>query len=177
MPRIPFQKPKKVEWEILSERYGRLVAEPFEKGYALTVGNSLRRTLLAIIPGAAVTWARIAGVGSADTPIPGVKESTADVLLNLKRLELAKAIAKQPSLLLLDEIAGGLTDAECDELLRILSDIHARGATIVWVEHVIHALKRLATRLAVLHIGSVIVEGAPGAVLADDRVKQVYLGA
>ena len=98
-------------------------------------------------------------------------------LLNLKRLELAKAIAKQPSLLLLDEIAGGLTDAECDELLRILSDIHARGATIVWVEHVIHALKRLATRLAVLHIGSVIVEGAPGAVLADDRVKQVYLGA
>jgi hypothetical protein len=52
MPRIPFQKPKKVEWEILSDRYGRLVAEPFEKGYALTVGNSLRRTLLSIVPGA-----------------------------------------------------------------------------------------------------------------------------
>jgi len=98
-------------------------------------------------------------------------------LLNLKRLELAKAIARQPTLLLLDEIAGGLTDGECDELLRILSDIHARGATIVWVEHVIHALKRLATRLAVLHFGSVIVEGAPSAVLADDRVKEVYLGA
>src|SRR5207245_4557037 len=48
MPRIPFQKPKKVEWEILSDRYGRLIAEPFEKGYALTVGNSLRRTLLAV---------------------------------------------------------------------------------------------------------------------------------
>ena len=88
MPRIPFQKPKKVEWEILSERYGRLVAEPFEKGYALTVGNSLRRTLLAIIPGAAVTWAKIDGVRAADTPIPGVKESTADVLLNLKRLSI-----------------------------------------------------------------------------------------
>src|SRR2546428_32459 len=53
MPRIPFQKPKKVEWEILSDRYGRLVAEPFEKGYALTVGNSLRRTLLAVVPVAA----------------------------------------------------------------------------------------------------------------------------
>jgi DNA-directed RNA polymerase subunit alpha len=88
MPRIPFQKPKKVEWEIASERYGRLVAEPFEKGYALTVGNSLRRTLLSIIPGAAVAWVKIDGVASADTPIPGVKESTADVLLNLKKLTI-----------------------------------------------------------------------------------------
>ncbi|MBI4271668.1 MAG: DNA-directed RNA polymerase subunit alpha [Candidatus Rokubacteria bacterium] len=86
MPRIPFQKPKKIEWEILSDRYGRLVAEPFEKGYALTVGNSLRRTLLAIVPGAAIAWVRIDGVRSADTPIPGVKESTVDVLLNLKKL-------------------------------------------------------------------------------------------
>jgi len=86
MPRIPFQKPKKVEWEILSDRYGRLVAEPFEKGYALTVGNSLRRTLLAVVPGAACSWVRIEGVRSADAPIPGVKESTVDVLLNLKKL-------------------------------------------------------------------------------------------
>ena len=62
MARIPFQKPKTIEWQILSDRYGRLVAEPFEKGYALTVGNSLRRTLLSIIPGAAVTWARVKGV-------------------------------------------------------------------------------------------------------------------
>jgi DNA-directed RNA polymerase subunit alpha len=86
MPRIPFQKPKKVEWEILSERYGRLVAEPFEKGYGLTVGHSLRRTLLSIVSGAAVSWVKIAGVSSADTPIPGVTESTIDVLLNLKKL-------------------------------------------------------------------------------------------
>ena len=88
MPRIPFQKPKKIEWEISSERYGRLVAEPFEKGYALTVGNSLRRTLLSVVPGAAVSWVKIDGVRSADTPIPGVKESTADVLLNLKKLAI-----------------------------------------------------------------------------------------
>jgi DNA-directed RNA polymerase subunit alpha len=88
MPRIPFQKPKKVEWEILSDRYGRLVAEPFEKGYALTVGNSLRRTLLAIVPGAAITSVKIDGVRSADTKIPGVKESTVDVLLNLKKLSI-----------------------------------------------------------------------------------------
>ena len=88
MPRIPFQKPKKVEWEILSERYGRLVAEPFEKGYALTVGNSLRRTLLSIVGGAAVSWVKIDGIRSADTKIPGVTEGTVDVLLNLKKLAI-----------------------------------------------------------------------------------------
>jgi DNA-directed RNA polymerase subunit alpha len=88
MPRIPFQKPKKIDWEILSDRYGRLVAEPFEKGYALTVGNSLRRTLLAVVPGAAVSWVRIDGVRSAEAKIPGVKESTVDVLLNLKKLAI-----------------------------------------------------------------------------------------
>ena len=88
MPRIAFQKPRKVEWEILTELYGRLVAEPFEKGYALTVGNSLRRTLLAIVPGAAVSWVRIDGLRSADAKIPGVTESTVDVLLNLKKLAI-----------------------------------------------------------------------------------------
>jgi DNA-directed RNA polymerase subunit alpha len=88
MPRIAFQKPRKVEWEILTEQYGRLVAEPFEKGYALTVGNSLRRTLLAIVPGSAVSWVKIDGVRSADTKIPGVTESTVDVLLNLKKLAI-----------------------------------------------------------------------------------------
>jgi DNA-directed RNA polymerase subunit alpha len=88
MPRIAFQKPRKVEWEILTEQYGRLVAEPFEKGYALTVGNSVRRTLLSIVPGAAVSWVKIDGVRSADTRIPGVSESTVDVLLNLKKLAI-----------------------------------------------------------------------------------------
>src|SRR2546425_252505 len=88
MPRIPFQKPRKVEWEILTDRYGRLVAEPFEKGYALTVGHSLRRTLLNIVPGSAVSWVKIDGLKSADQPIAGVTESTADVLLNLKKLTI-----------------------------------------------------------------------------------------
>jgi DNA-directed RNA polymerase subunit alpha len=86
MPRIPFQKPKKVEWEILSEQYGRLVAEPFEKGYALTVGHSLRRTLLSVVSGAAVAWIKLDGVRNTETKIPGVTESTVDVLLNMKKL-------------------------------------------------------------------------------------------
>jgi len=86
MPKIPFQKPKKIEWETLTDRYGRLMAEPFEKGYALTVGNSLRRTLLAIIPGAAVSWVKIPGVKNPLVHIPGVREETVDVLLNVKKL-------------------------------------------------------------------------------------------
>ncbi len=101
MPRIPFQKPRKVEWEILSERYGRLVSEPFEKGYALTVGNALRRTLLAIVPGAAVAWIKIEGVRSADGKIPGVVESTADVLMNFKKLAV-QVPAGEPQVLRLD---------------------------------------------------------------------------
>ena len=88
MARIPFQKPKHIEWEINTDRYARLVAEPFEKGYALTVGNSLRRTLLSIIPGAAVSWVRIPGVSSPEAKIPGVREETVDVLLNLRKLAL-----------------------------------------------------------------------------------------
>ena len=86
MARIPFQKPKTIHWEILSDRYGRLMAEPFEKGYGQTVGHSLRRTLLSIIPGAAVTWVRIKDVADSGDPIPGVQEGTVDVLLNLKKL-------------------------------------------------------------------------------------------
>src|SRR5256885_9975283 len=101
MPRIPFQNPKRIEWEILSDQYGRLVAEPFEKGYALSVGSSLRRTLLAIVPGAAVSWVRIDGVKSAEAKIPGVKESTVDVLLNLKKLAI-QVPSNEPKVLRLD---------------------------------------------------------------------------
>ena len=97
-------------------------------------------------------------------------------LLDLKRLELARAIAGRPSLLLLDEIAGGLTEAECHTLLDILRVLHSQGATIVWVEHVIHALIRLANRLAVLYSGSFLASGPPHEVLSDKRVKDIYLG-
>jgi branched-chain amino acid transport system ATP-binding protein len=98
-------------------------------------------------------------------------------LLDLKRLELARAIASRPALLLLDEIAGGLTEGECDALLSILAQVHAGGVTIVWVEHVLHALKRLATRLTVLYGGKIIAQGRPEAILSDPRVKEIYLGA
>ena len=98
-------------------------------------------------------------------------------LLDLKRLELAKALASTPRLLLLDELAGGLTDAECSALLEIVRDVHGRGVTVVWIEHVIRALRRIASRLVVLYGGNICASGAPDAVLADARVKEVYLGA
>jgi branched-chain amino acid transport system ATP-binding protein len=98
-------------------------------------------------------------------------------LLDLKRLELAKALASDPKLLLLDEIAGGLTEAECDALLEIVRVVQAKGTTVVWIEHVIHALRRIASRIAVLYGGAIIANGPPDDVLADPRVKQVYLGA
>lgn len=98
-------------------------------------------------------------------------------LLDLKRLELAKALASAPRLLLLDEIAGGLTDAECDTLLEIISNVHNGGTTIVWIEHVIRALRRIVDTIAVLHNGKFIVTGQPDDVLVDRRVKDVYLGA
>ncbi len=97
-------------------------------------------------------------------------------LLDLKRLELCRALAIRPRLLLLDEIAGGLTDAESLALLDIVRQVHRRGAAIIWIEHVLHALRRLASRLVVLHGGGLLADGDPEAVLADPRVKAVYLG-
>ena len=97
-------------------------------------------------------------------------------LLDRKRLELARALATGPQLLLLDEIAGGLTEVECDVLIGTIKDVHRSGVTIVWIEHVIQALRRIVTRLAVLSGGNFIAMGAPQDVLADRRVKEAYLG-
>jgi len=97
-------------------------------------------------------------------------------LLDLKRLELAKALAVAPKLLLLDELAGGLTEAECNSLLDIVREVHGRGTTVIWIEHVIRALRRVATRMAVLYGGTIWASGSPDEVLADARVKEVYLG-
>jgi branched-chain amino acid transport system ATP-binding protein len=98
-------------------------------------------------------------------------------LLERKRLELARALATDPQLLLLDEIAGGLTDRECASLLAAVRDVHASGVTIVWIEHVVHALLSVAQRLVVVNFGKVIADGLPADVLASPEVQSVYLGA
>jgi DNA-directed RNA polymerase subunit alpha len=86
MPRLMFQRPRRIDWEELTPTFGRMAAEPFEKGYALTVGGSLRRVLLSAIPGTAVVWAKIAGVSGGAERVSGVEEDLANVLLNLKKL-------------------------------------------------------------------------------------------
>ena len=97
-------------------------------------------------------------------------------LLERKRLELARALATAPKLLLLDEIAGGLTEGECRALVGTIRDIHAEGTTIVWIEHVLHALTSVAERLLVLDFGRVIGLGEPSAIMASREVREVYLG-
>jgi branched-chain amino acid transport system ATP-binding protein len=97
-------------------------------------------------------------------------------LLGRKRLELARALASGPRLLLLDEIAGGLTEAECIELVALIGDIKQSGVTIVWIEHIVHALLAVVSRLAVLNFGRKIIEGEPRAVMASDQVREIYMG-
>ena len=88
-------------------------------------------------------------------------------LLDRKRLELARALATDPELLLLDEIAGGLTEAEAHALIELVNDIRASGVSIVWIEHVVHALLAVASRLLVINFGAKLAEGDPRAVMAS----------
>jgi branched-chain amino acid transport system ATP-binding protein len=98
-------------------------------------------------------------------------------LLERKRLEMARALATDPALLLLDEIAGGLTERECLALLDAIREVHATGVTIVWIEHVVHALLSVAQRLVVVDFGRKIADGLPTEVLASKDVQSVYMGA
>ncbi|HWV51127.1 ABC transporter ATP-binding protein [Pseudorhodoplanes sp.] len=97
-------------------------------------------------------------------------------LLERKRLEMARALATGPRLLLLDEIAGGLTEGECQELVHTIKTIHAEGTTIVWIEHVVHALLAVVDRLVVLNFGRKIAEGHPRTVMNSPEVRQIYMG-
>ncbi len=97
-------------------------------------------------------------------------------LLERKRLELARALATKPSLLLLDEIAGGLTDPEAAELVATIKSIHAAGVTIIWIEHVLHALIPAISRLVVLSFGKLIADGAPQDIMSLPAVREIYLG-
>jgi branched-chain amino acid transport system ATP-binding protein len=97
-------------------------------------------------------------------------------LLERKRLELARALAVAPKLLLLDEIAGGLTDPEAHQLLETIRTIHAEGVTIIWIEHVLHALLPAISRLFVLNFGQLIAAGPPSDIMADPAVRSLYLG-
>ena len=97
-------------------------------------------------------------------------------LLERKQLELARALAANPKLLLLDEIAGGLTEHECQLLVSTVRSVRETGVTIIWIEHIVHALIAVVDRLLVLDFGRKIADGEPRAVMADDKVREIYMG-
>jgi branched-chain amino acid transport system ATP-binding protein len=97
-------------------------------------------------------------------------------LLDRKRLELARALASQPAVLLLDEVAGGLTEHECQALIALIAEIRQGGVSIVWIEHVVHALLASVDRLLVLHNGAFIADGDPQAVIRSPQVAEIYMG-
>jgi len=108
--------------------------------------------------------------GKANRPAGGL------ALLDRKRLELARALATKPRVLLLDEVAGGLTELECAALVTLIKEVCASGVSIIWIEHVVHVLLAVIDRLLVLHAGKFIAEGDPGTVIRSPQVAEIYLG-
>ncbi len=97
-------------------------------------------------------------------------------LLDRKRLELARALATGPKVILLDEIAGGLTDSEAQDLVRTISELRRRSVGIVWIEHIVHVLLQVVDRLICMDAGRIIADGDPQAVMSDPEVVRAYLG-
>lgn len=105
-----------------------------------------------------------------NTPAGGLR------LLERKRLEMARALATRPKVLLLDEIAGGLTEPECESLVATIREIKDSGVAIIWIEHVVHALLAVVDRLAVINFGALLAEGPPQETFASREVQEIYLG-
>ncbi|MBX9840761.1 MAG: ABC transporter ATP-binding protein [Xanthobacteraceae bacterium] len=97
-------------------------------------------------------------------------------LLDRKRLELARALATRPRVLLLDEVAGGLVEHETAALVDLVKQVRASGVSIVWIEHIVHALIAAVDRLVVLHGGALIAEGDPAEVIRRPQVAEIYMG-
>ena len=148
----PFEKLTVFENLVVAATHGRAAAETAVTGICAEV---LERT--GLLPKANATSGSLS-------------------LLERKRLELARAMATRPKLLLLDEIAGGLTEGECQSLVETIRDIRAEGVTIIWIEHVLHALNSVVERLLVLDFGRIIGIGDPAEIMESREVKEIYLG-
>jgi branched-chain amino acid transport system ATP-binding protein len=97
-------------------------------------------------------------------------------LMGRKRLELSRALACGPKALLLDEIAGGLSDYEVKELIELITEIRASGVSIIWIEHIVHALVSTVSRLIALDFGTKIADGTPREVIESDAFRRAYFG-
>jgi branched-chain amino acid transport system ATP-binding protein len=97
-------------------------------------------------------------------------------LLDRKRLELVRALATKPRVLLLDEVAGGLTEHESAVLVALIKQVRASGVSIIWIEHVVHALLAIVDRLLVLHGGRFIADGKPHSIIRNPQVAEIYMG-
>lgn len=96
-------------------------------------------------------------------------------LIDRKRLEFAKALASKPQLILLDEIAAGLTEPEVERLIEIIAGVKADHA-MIWIEHIPHALRAVADRILVLNFGRKVLDGPPAEVMESRTVKEIYMG-
>ena len=97
-------------------------------------------------------------------------------LLDRKRLELARVLATQPKLVLLDEIGGGLTEHEVHALVDEIRQLRTRGITLIWIEHIVHALVSVVDRIVAINFGEKLIEGKPQDVLASKVLQEIYLG-
>jgi branched-chain amino acid transport system ATP-binding protein len=97
-------------------------------------------------------------------------------LLDRKRLELARALATRPRILLLDEVAGGLSEPECESLVALIKRVRQTGMSLIWIEHIMHALVSVVDRIVVLAGGAFIADGKPQAVIRNPRVAEIYMG-
>ena len=143
------------------------------------LGLAARTGVLQVTRPAVLTVSAPGGTGSAGVPPagPAGPEPAGQLtLLERKRLELSRALATGPRLLLLDEIAGGLTEAECHELVATIRGIRETGVSIIWIEHIVHALTAVVERLVVIDFGRIVAEGDPETVMKDPLVQEIYMG-